>query len=331
MTWKKHTIPSPKAGIRRLTINYDYHLPVLINEIIELMITDGSGLYIDGTLGGGGHTAEILSKLNSRGRIYAFDKDPDAIRHCQRKFKNELGSANSRIELINASYDSAYSKEELHSEVSGILLDLGVSSKQLDDDKSGFSYRFESDLDMRFDPSQGITAKDLVHSATEEELINVFSKYGEEPFSKRIAHRIIEHRRAFSLNTTFDLKKLIELSVPQKTLNKTLSRVFQALRIAVNSELDVLENTLTNFMPLLKDGGRILIISYHSLEDRIVKNKFKELAGNNAHKNKYKLEDRNKLGFKLYNRKPILPSNEEIKMNPRARSAKLRIGERVFN
>jgi len=329
MARKKHTIPSHKAGTRRLTINYDYHLPVLINEIIEIMVTDESGLYIDGTLGGGGHTAQVLKKIDSRGSIYAFDKDPDAIRHCQRKFVDELSSANNRLNLINASYDSAYSIEELHSGVWGFLLDLGVSSKQLDDEKSGFSYRFETDLDMRFDPTSGGTARDLVHSATEEELSNIMFKYGEEPFSRRIAKRIVEYRRVSTIDTTFDLKKLIEEIVPQRTFTKTLSRVFQALRIAVNSELEVLENTLSNFVPLLKDGGRILIISYHSLEDRNVKNKFKELVGKNQHKNKYKPEEAKTSGFKLYNNKPILPTDEEIAMNPRARSAKLRILEKI--
>lgn len=326
---KKKSIDSSKA------IEYDYHLPVLLNEAIDFLITDRNGIYVDGTLGGGGHSSVILEKLESKGHLYSFDMDPDAIVHCKEKFKEELSKESPKISLINENFYKACSIEGAKGKVSGILLDLGVSSHQLDSYNRGISYRFNSDLDMRFG-TDGKTARDILHVAKEEELVTILRKFGEEPFSKRIARRIIELRRANSLNSSFDLRKAVEESVPPHLLYDTLSRVFQAIRIAVNSELTILEDTIANIVPQLKKNGRIVIISYHSLEDKIVKNKFKELAS----KSRPAMNDDEKMysnfveiipQLRIITKKPIVPSNDELEINPRSRSAKLRVAEKIID
>ena len=305
-----------------------YHVPVLLNESLDLWISDAQGLYIDGTLGGGGHTSEALKKLISGGKLIAFDKDPDAIKHCSQKFADYLSATSPLLELCHAGFEEAYSKEDIRGKVKGVLLDLGVSSKQLDDPSRGITYRIDSNLDMRF-TGTGKSAKDVLHVATEEELIAILRRFGEEPFAVPIARRIVERRAASSLNTSFDLVNIVENTVPKKIFKKSLSRVFQAIRIAVNEELDVLSNTLTNIMPILAPGGRVVVISYHSLEDRIVKEIFKELAGPRVHKNKYSKDDEH-TQYELLTHKPIVPSKEELELNPRSRSAKLRAIQKNF-
>ena len=310
---------------------YDYHNPVLLKECIDYLIVNKKGLYIDGTLGGGGHTSEILKNLEPGGVVVSYDKDPDAIAHCTKRFSTQI--ENSMLILRNESFDKAYSIKENEREVSGLLLDLGVSSFQLDGSNRGISYRYESNLDMRFG-TEGQTAKDFLHAASEEELVRIFRDYGEEPFSKKIARRIVEVRRASSLNTTYDLKQIVEESVPNHLLFKSLSRVFQAIRILVNSELKVLQDTLTNIVPRLEKGGRIVIISYHSLEDRIVKDTFKHFAS----KKRPSLTEEEKVYgnyvdiepvLKILTKSPELPSEKEIAENKRARSAKLRVAEKL--
>ena len=300
-----------------------YHVPVLLKESVDHWITDPSGLYIDGTLGGGGHTSEALNKLSSGGKLVAFDKDPDAIAYCEKKFVQFLNVPNAKLEICHAGYEEAYSKEEFHGNIKGFLLDLGVSSKQLDDSNRGITYRIDSDLDMRFSGA-GMSAKDIMHAAEEEELTRILREYGEEPFAGPIARRIIERRNSSSLNTTFDLVNIVEISVPKKLRIKSLSRVFQAFRIAVNDELNVLNKTITNIVPVLAPGGRLVIISYHSLEDRIVKNIFNRFTGPKKHKNKY-AKDTVVPDYELVTRKPIIPSKKELEENPRSRSAKLRV------
>ncbi len=308
-------------------VEYDYHLPVFLKECVDNLITKKCGIYVDGTLGGGGHAAEILSRLDSGGILLAFDKDINAIEHCKIRFEEELKKSPSKIELINDCYNGACSIIKMRGMFDGLLLDLGVSSMQLDTDSRGLSYRVDSRLDMRFGEN-GITAEELLNSATEEDLETILRNYGEEPQSRVIARRIIDRRRAGTLKTTFDLRAIVEEVTPKVFHFKALSRVFQAFRIAVNNELTVLENTLKCVIPLLNPGGRIVVISYHSLEDRIVKQVFKEFSYAPKVNRQAKDAIIEKAAIKLITPKPIVPNEEEIKRNPRARSAKLRIAEK---
>lgn len=317
-----------KTGSGKSSFLNDYHTPVLLEESIRLLFTDGEGIYIDGTLGGGGHAAEILARLGKRGKLLAFDKDAEAIGYCKKRFKDEfeiLGG--TRLILYNDSFNKAGSITEIFGKVSGILLDLGVSSRQFDFAEKGFSFRFDAPIDMRFEG--GIeSAEAILNNYSESELEKIFRDYGEEPFARVIARRIANNRRVSPIKTTFDLKFAVEQAVPEKILKKSLPRVFQALRIVVNRELDELSQMLENSLKLLKNSGRIIVISYHSLEDRIVKNFFKE----NAYKEKEKKSTEIILGehipkLKTLTPKPISPSFKEQQQNPRSRSAKLRAAE----
>ncbi|MBP7214489.1 MAG: 16S rRNA (cytosine(1402)-N(4))-methyltransferase RsmH [Candidatus Kapabacteria bacterium] len=311
---------------------YNYHTPVLKEEAISYLINNPDGIYIDGTLGGGGHTSAILERLGNKGLVIAMDKDPDAIEYCQKRFADELSKYPPRLQLYNESYLEACSIAERIGKIAGLLLDLGVSSKQIDSELGGFSYRTQSDLDMRFSP-KGLTAKDLLTSATQEELERILWQYGEEPYSRKIARRIVEVRRSNALSTTFDLRDIVAQCVPQKHLTDSLSRVFQAIRIAVNNELTVIQNTLECILPYIEIHGRIVVISYHSLEDRIVKNFFKEHSEAKTHQNKYKVEHNlstNVPKMKILTKLPITSTEQEIERNPRSRSAKLRVAERIY-
>ena len=308
--------------------DYEYHLPVLFEEVIEYMDIREGGIYIDGTLGGGSHSAAILQRLGKTGKLYAFDKDETAINYCRSRFAEELGlGEDGRLILRNECFSTACSIEEIKNKANAILLDLGVSSRQLDDSRRGFSYRAESPLNLRFS-SDGITAEELLNSAQEREIERILRSFGEEPFAKSIARRIVQRRRAFPLRYTTDLRNIIEESVPSTQLVKSLSRTFQAIRIAVNDELGVLHNILLNVVPILAPKGRIIVISYHSLEDRIAKNIFKDLSVT-----KYSDEPLPKIianpSLKILTSKPIVPSEKEIKLNPRSRSAKMRVAEKI--
>jgi 16S rRNA (cytosine1402-N4)-methyltransferase len=335
---------------------YDYHLPVLLNEATnylfnEIFNKDINSIYIDGTLGGGGHAAIIMQRINNRGKLFAFDKDKSAIERAKNKFEEEINSSSPSLLLFNQSFSKAYSIcEEMGVSANGILLDLGVSSKQLDSEQGGISYRVNSALDMRFDSEQknnikycannsnSTTAKEILNTMSEDELTALFRKYGEEPRSRVIARRIIEIRRVKTLETTFELRFIIEECTPKIHHFKTLSRIFQAIRIKVNNELDELNTTLNNIINVLKPGGRIVVISYHSLEDRIVKQFFKEKSLN-PKKNKYAIKNKelntnNTIivpNLKILTPKPIIPSEYEIKSNPRARSAKMRVAEIILS
>lgn len=308
---------------------YVYHLPVFLDKVLEYLNIKEDGTYIDGTLGGGGHSAEILRRLGKNGKLLAFDKDIAAIEHCTAIFAEELNKkeGESKITLCNECFSGACSIKNLHGKVNGILLDLGVSSRQLDDSERGFSYRFESPLNLRF-ASTGRDAEDILNSDRQEEIERLLKLYGEEPFAKSIARRIAEIRRVFPIKTTTDLRKIIEDSVPKSQLIRSLSRSFQAIRIAVNNELGVLEETLNNVVPILAPGGRIVVISYHSLEDRIVKNIFRELSHKKYSDDPIPVLEREPV-MKVLTSKPIVPDEAEIKRNPRSRSAKLRVAERV--
>ena len=295
--------------------NYDYHNPVLRDLTIELLLSNKrNGTYIDGTLGGGGHTVAIHQKLESGSRLLSFDKDPNAIEHCRTKFAKEEGYQN--LVIINDCFSNACRYVDKYGKFDGLLLDLGVSSKQLDSDSIGLSYRINSDLDMRFSLS-GESAKDLINTADEDKLLMVLRQYGEEPNARAIVRRLIQRRRLSSLHSTFDLRAVVEEVTPEKFRTKTLSRVFQAIRIAVNDEMNVLEKAIQNIVPVLNPEARIVIMSYHSLEDRIAKTMFKEFAKKDTAE------------LKIITKKPITADEEEMARNPRARSVKIRVAEKL--
>ncbi|MFA8343895.1 MAG: 16S rRNA (cytosine(1402)-N(4))-methyltransferase RsmH [Rhodothermaceae bacterium] len=303
------------------------HKPVLLDESLEYLITKPDGVYFDGTVGFGGHSAEILKKLTNDGILVATDKDIDAYNHCKEKFADD-----ERMKLFKTSYKDIYNiaNIEFIDGFDGIFADLGVSSYQLDNAGSGFTYREEAPLDMRMDKSRGISAIDIVNGFEEEEIADIIYKYGEERKSRQIAKRIVNTRQVNKITTTTQLRNIVEEIIPERFAIRTLSRVFQALRIYVNNEIDDLIEFLENATPLLNPGGRIVILTYHSLEDREVKEHFKyeatecicppELPICNCDKEKT---------LKIITRKPVLPAEEEIKSNTRARSAKLRAAERL--
>lgn len=330
---KKH-----KKTVRRnreVEQEYEYHLPVMLEETLSLLVTNPNGVYIDGTLGGGGHAAEIIKRLDG-GRLYAFDADEEAISHCRGAFADELTRGKeSRIELVHANYsefESACSTEERireHGGIAGMLLDLGVSSRQLDTGGRGISHRFDSPLDMRFGGSAHTTASEIINTADESELLSILRTYGEEPFARPIVKNIMQRRNTVAFTTTGELRTVVEETVPPPLRAKALARVFQAFRIAVNQELDVLDTTLRNIIPHLSIGGRIVVITYHSLEDRIVKHIFKD-ESTTIHAT-MPGEITIPARMKLLTSKPLLPTQEEVMRNPRARSAKVRAVEKVLN
>ncbi len=300
-----------------------FHTPVLLQVVIELIFTNPNGIYVDGTIGGGGHSEAILLRLGEKGKIFGFDKDTEAIEYCRRRFRNELEKGeHSRIELFNECFSKACSITRHRGVWTGFLLDLGVSSRQLDESRRGFSYRAAGPLDMRFSP-HGRTAEDLVNAANEEDLAALLREFGEEPFANKIANRIVKQRKISPIRTTVELARIVESVVPPKYLKSSLSRVFQAIRIAINEELNVLFNTLHSSLVCMGNGGRIVVISYHSLEDRIVKNFFRKYS-------KIERTSSSVPKIKILTKKPIVPDENEKKMNPRSRSAKLRAGEVNF-
>lgn len=319
---------------RELEQEYEYHLPVMLQETLNLLISSPDGMYIDGTLGGGGHAGEIVKRLN-KGKLYAFDADEEAISHCRGAFADELAKGDeSRIELVHANYSQynlACAKEEQnnrHDGIRGMLLDLGVSSRQLDTGGRGISHRFDSPLDMRFGGSAHTTASEIINNADEHQLLHILRTYGEEPFARNIVRRIMQQRSTSPFTTTGELRNVVEESVPPPHKAKALARVFQAFRIAVNQELEVLEQTLTHIVPRLAKGGRVVVITYHSLEDRITKHIFKKHT-TTVHATMPSETTIPAVALAL-TPKPLLPTDEEILRNPRARSAKIRAIERIL-
>jgi len=305
----------------------DFHTPVLLNESIDYLITDKSGTYFDGTLGFGGHSSKILETINKDGLLISTDVDLDAFNYS----KSILGKEqNMKLYNFNFSKIKIIAKLESIKAFNGIFADLGISSHQIDDPASGFTFRKEAELDLRMDKTIKLTAAKLINTFAEDEISNIIFKYGEERNSRKIAKRIIEKRKAGSIKTTTDLAGIISDIVPERFLNKTLSRVFQALRIYINKELDVLKTFLDDSVDLLAEGGRIVVLTYHSLEDRIVKEKFKYEALTCVCPKDYPVCQCDKVQrLKIITRKPVYPSPEEISINRRARSAKLRAAVRV--
>jgi len=304
-----------------------YHIPVLLDESIENLVTDKSGLYFEGTIGFGGHTKAILSHLDDKAKFIGTDKDIDAYEHCKNKFKDDI-----RVELFKASFTSIIDISNIAfvEKFDGIFVDLGVSSFQLDNKESGFTFREDAPLDLRMDKSKGKPASFYLNRADEKELVEIFFKYGEEKNSRRIAKAICSYRLTNKIETTVQLKGIIEEFTPERFLTKTLSRIFQALRIFVNNELGELEEFLEKAVSVLNKNGRIVVITFHSLEDRIVKNFFKDKTRVCVCPPEYPVCVCNTTPeLQIITRKPIIPSEGEIKVNRRARSAKLRVAKKI--
>jgi len=305
----------------------EHHTPVMLKESLDLFNVARSGKYFDATLGFGGPTSELLKRINDDGLVVASEVDKEAFEYCQNKFNNEL-----RLNLYNFNYSliDVIAKIESIEFFDGILADLGVSSFQLDEPSAGFTFRSNAPLDLRMDKNKKITAADIINTFTEEDLADIIYKYGEEKNSRKIARSIINHRLQKKIETTGEMVSLIAELVPEHYLRKTLSRVFQALRIYVNDELENLKLFLENSVKVLKKGGRLVIITYHSLEDRIVKDFFKAesiitLSPKEDPLGLIKKDAR----LKIISRKPITPTENEVKNNYRSRSAKLRVAERI--
>ncbi len=305
------------------------HYSVMLNEVIESLNLKDTGIYVDATLGYAGHAGEILKRVK-RGFLFAFDQDINAINYSQGK----LASIGSNFKIIKSNFCNM--KEELlkleTETVDGILFDLGVSSPQLDEAERGFSYHKNAKLDMRMDLDNPLTAFKVVNEYDEKKLAKIIFEYGEEPYARSIAKNIVKERKNKPINTTFELVEIIKKSMPiKKTLDKNPARrTFQAIRIEVNHELDILETSLKNALSLLNINGRIAVITFHSLEDRIVKNLFKEVTSVDALVKglpEIPLEYLPK--YKLVNEKVITPSNKELEENNRSRSSKLRVIERI--
>lgn len=308
------------------------HETVLLSEATEGLDIKPDGIYVDCTLGGAGHAALILEQLSDEGHLYAFDQDSTAIEHAKILLKDQV--TKKKITFIQSNF--RYLKESLNelsiSKVDGILYDLGVSSPQLDNAERGFSYHQDAVLDMRMNRDQELSAHDVVNKWAYSDLVRIFFRYGEEKFSKQIARKIEAHREAQPINTTQELVNIIKEAIPAPARRKgghPAKRVFQAIRIAVNDELTSVEESLEQAVGLLTLEGRISVITFHSLEDRIVKQIFREYSKlPDVPRGLPVMPDFKKPALKLVNRKPILPSEEELEHNNRSRSAKLRIAEK---
>ena len=286
------------------------HIPVMSSEVLTYLDIKSNGVYIDGTIGPGGHAIQILNNLGKHGKLIGIDRDEDALKICNKN----CSSSSSLLSLFHSSYNkinTILTKEKISS-VNGIILDLGLSSNQLNSRSRGFSYRSEGNLDMRFDFTQGKKASDIIKSNNIEKLTKIFKKYGEERFSYRIARSIKEMK---DMKTVNHLKEAIRRCTPPKNRDRILARIFQSLRIVVNDELEILQDFLLKFVDFLSPNGKIVIISYHSLEDRLVKHQFKHLSNNGL--------------LKILTKRPIRSSEKEINNNRRSKNAKLRAAEKV--
>lgn len=306
-----------------------HHIPVLLNEVITGLNIKPSGIYVDCTMGGGGHSSEILKRLSSSGKLIGFDKDIDACKVCSEKFEN-----NSNVQIYNSDFKNAPEiLKDLSGQIDGVLIDLGVSSYQIDSAERGFSFLHNARLDMRMNRLQKLTAYDVVNFYSEKDLLRILYDYGEEQNAKNIVKNILLARVQKPIETTFELKDIIEKSFPKKVVygkGGVSKQTFQAIRIEVNQELEGLKTCIESLIKFLKPGGRFAIISFHSLEDRIVKNAFKDactgcicppktpvcICGHHA-------------VAKAITRKPTIASQEELNYNSRASSAKLRIIEKL--
>ena len=297
-----------------------YHIPVLLNESIDGLDIRPGGIYVDVTFGGGGHSREILRRLDGTGRLFSFAQDPDA--------EQNIGDAPDNFTFVrsNFRYLDNWMRYYGIDHIDGLLADLGVSSHHFDDETRGFSFRFDSPLDMRMNKRAGVTAADVVNTYEESRLADIFYLYGELKASRRIASAIVKQRQAGLIKTTSDFLKVVEPFFKREREKKDMAKLFQALRIEVNHEMDALREMLLSATEWLGEGGRLSVITYHSLEDRIVKNIIK--TGNpEGHRNE-DFYGRVSTPYKAVNNKVIIPCEEELAGNPRSRSAKLRIAEK---
>lgn len=307
------------------------HKSVLLNETIEGLRIKPEGIYVDGTLGGGGHALEVVKKLKGKGWFFGIDQDEAAIKAATERLCDHMG----KITLIRDNYENAVSrlKEKGILGVDGIVLDLGVSSYQLDTVERGFSYKYDTALDMRMDTRQALSAKEIVNGYSQKDLARIIRDYGEDKFANNIAKHIVAAREREKIETTFQLNEIIKGAIPAKMREKgghPSKRTFQAIRIECNRELEVLKNSLEEMIAFLNSGGRICIITFHSLEDRIVKSAFKRQENPCTCPPEFPvcMCGKQSLG-KVITRKPVAPTDEEREENSRSKSAKLRIFERV--
>lgn len=304
-----------------------YHIPVLLNESIDGLNIQPGGIYVDVTMGGGGHSHEILKRLDANAHLYSFDQDADAEANLKQNHGDDLLN-DERFTFVRSNF--RYLKNWMRyygvEQIDGLLADLGVSSHHFDDESRGFSFRFESPLDMRMNKRSSKTAADIVNNYAEEALADIFYLYGELKNSRKIASLLVKARQEKKIETTGDFIAVVEPLFKREREKKDLAKLFQALRIEVNGEMSALKELLTSVVDILKPGGRLSVITYHSLEDRIVKNIMK--AGNIEGKIEQDFFGRINTPFKLINNKVIVPTDEEQEQNPRSRSAKLRIAEK---
>ena len=300
------------------------HKSVLLNEAIDALSVRKNGIYLDATAGGGGHSSKIVEKLDGTGRLIALDRDPDAVTVLRSRF-----NGNENVTVVNDVFDNVKSVIESNGLtcVDGILADLGVSSHQFDTATRGFSFRYDAPLDMRMNAQGGKTAADIVNSYTQEELERILRLYGEVDASRKLSKLIVQAREKAPILTTADLHEAIQSALPAFASHKELAKIYQAFRIEVNDEMRSLEKFLQGATRSLKSGGRLVVITYHSLEDRMVKNFIK--SGNIDGKVEKDTFGRDLSPLKAVTRKPILPSEQEISGNTRARSAKLRVAEKI--
>ena len=307
------------------------HIPVMLYECIDGLNIKPDGVYVDCTLGGAGHSLEIAKRLSSKGTLICIDKDIEAINAS----KQRLQGQQPNIIFVNDDFKNFQNiiSQCGYEKVDGVLIDLGVSSYQIDNGERGFSYRFDAPLDMRMNKSQSLSADTVVNEYSYEQIVKILFEYGEESFAKSIARNIIKERETKKIETTLQLVKIIEKSVPAKVLHKggsVAKKTFQAIRIEVNGELEDLDRVLNQMVNSLNIGGRLVVLTFHSLEDRIVKNVFKDNAtGCICPKELPICVCHHKEAIKLVNKKPIIATNEELKNNSRSTSAKLRIAEKV--
>ena len=297
-----------------------YHIPALLNECIEGLNINPEGIYVDATFGGGGHSRAIVNNLGEKGHLYSFDQDQDAI-------ANAIDDPRFTFVYSNFAYITNFMRFHGVKHADGILADLGVSFHHFDESDRGFSFRFDGTLDMRMNQRGGKDARWILANYSEEQLAQIFYLYGELKTSRKIANAIVKSRNNKTINTTGELLDIIKPFIKPAQEKKELAQVFQALRIEVNNEIDVLKSFLNQTIKVLKPGGRIVILTYHSLEDRLVKNFFK--SGNIEGKVEKDFFGKVNSPFRLINNKVMVASEEEVARNPRARSAKLRIAEKI--
>ena len=306
------------------------HNSVLLNECLEGLNIKENGIYVDGTLGGAGHSSEILKRLSNEGRLIGIDQDTDALKAAKERLKNY-----SNVTFVHSNFSSIENVlNNLNIDgVDGILMDLGVSSYQLDEGERGFSYMKDAPLDMRMNRDKDFSAYNVINEYSEEDLYRIIRDYGEEKFARRIASFIVENRQEKNIETTLELVEIIKSAIPAKARREgphPAKRTFQAIRIEVNSELSILNKTIEDGVGKLNKGGRMAIITFHSLEDRIVKNKFRDLAVSCRCPKEFPVcVCGEKAKVKVISRKAIEPTKEEVDINPRSRSAKLRVIEKL--